>query len=99
MGGGDVKVFAALGCLGGLMLGLEVLLYTMFAAMIVSIFILAGRGQLKLVLANVGRILVNPLLPKDKKLRLERRDMHQLRLGLSILMGTAMAIGCDYALV
>ena len=99
MGGGDVKIFAALGGLGGLMLGLEVMLYSLCVAMVLSLFVMAKQGHLKVVMANVGRILVNPLLPKDRKMSLERRKMHQMRLGLSILLGTALALGSDYALV
>ena len=99
MGGGDVKIFAALGGLGGLMLGLELMLYSFFAAMVLSLFVMARHGHLKVVLANVGRILANPLLPQDRKMSLERREMHQMRLGFSIFLGTALALGSDYALV
>ncbi len=99
MGGGDVKLFAALGGLGGLMLGLESLLYCMMAAMVVALITMAFHGHLKVVLTNVWKILSNPFLPKDRRRILDRSEMHQLRLGVSILIGTAIALGYHYEII
>jgi prepilin peptidase CpaA len=99
MGGGDLKLFAALGGLGGLTLGLESLLYSMMAASVVALLTMAFRGQLTVVLLNVWRILSNPFIPKKLRKGLQRNEMHQLRLGSSILIGTCFALGSQYAII
>ncbi len=99
MGGGDLKLFAALGGLGGLTLGLESLLYSMMAASVVAILTMAFRGHLKVVLVNVWRILSTPFIPKQRRKGLQRNEMHQLRLGASILIGTCFALGYQHAII
>ena len=99
LGGGDVKLFAGLGGLGGITLGLEVLMYSLIAAMFVAVLLMAARGQLTVIAINVGRIIANPFLPKNRRKPPERNEMHQFRLGLSILAGTAFTLGYNYGLV
>ena len=99
MGGGDVNLFAAIGGFGGVLMGLEIMMYSMMVAMVISIFTLAYHGQLFVLVRNIGRILANPFLPKDRRKKAEQSEMHTLRLGPSILAGAGVALGYSYGLV
>ncbi|MCP4444751.1 MAG: prepilin peptidase [Myxococcales bacterium] len=97
LGGGDVKLFAGVGGLAGITLGLEVLLYSLGVAMVLAIVTMARQGHLQEVLRNVWRIISNSFLPKSRRKSLVKNEMHQLRLGLSIFLGTCLAVGYQYA--
>lgn len=99
LGAGDVKLFAALGGLGGFTMGFELLMYSMLAAVAIALITMGIQGHLIVILKNVGRMLSNPFLPKKHRKAAERSQMHQLRLGLSIFVGTAVALGYQYAVV
>jgi prepilin peptidase CpaA len=92
IGGGDVKLFAALGALGGLSLGIEAQLLGLTTGVVFAVFALARKRQLFDLLANTLRLASNPLLPKVKRRPVEPTAMHSLRLGLPILIGTVLAV-------
>lgn len=62
IGGGDVKLFAALGAFAGTTSGLEIELSSFLVLAVFALIQLAFRGQLLTVLCNVVRILLRPFL-------------------------------------
>ena len=91
MGGGDVKLFAALGAVMGfdLLAGLEIELVSLIAAMVIAIGHLALRGGLLRTLGNALRVAVNPLLPSQRRAAIGPELMTTIRMGGPILVATA----------
>ncbi|RMH36660.1 MAG: hypothetical protein D6689_22015, partial [Deltaproteobacteria bacterium] len=91
-GGGDVKLLAALGALGGIGIGLEAQLFGFAVAAIASLVKLAWHGQLWRTFANAARLAVNPVLPGRLRRPIAPEAMATIRLGVPILAGTALAV-------
>jgi len=92
IGGGDVKLFAALGAVGGLQLGLEAELLGLGAASILALVMMAWRGALRRTLANVFRVATNPIVPKRMRAEVTHEMMTSMRLGFPVLVGTVTAV-------
>ncbi|MCA9607099.1 MAG: prepilin peptidase [Myxococcales bacterium] len=92
MAGGDVKLFAALGAIGGLYLGLEAQFLSLVAASIYAIGQLAWNGRLLNSLGNSVFIGLNPVLPRRFRKTIAPELMHRIRLGAAVLLGTSIAI-------
>jgi prepilin peptidase CpaA len=92
MGGGDVKLFAALGGLGGPRLGLEIELLALACAFFWGIAMLAYRGHLARALANSGRLLINLVLPAKHQRPVASEQLTSLRIGSAIFAGTLIAV-------
>jgi len=90
IGGGDVKLFAALGALCMPRAGVELQMYSFFAAALIAPARLAYDGKLFRTLRNSLLLMVNPFLPKSKKRTVEVEMMSWLRLGPAILIGVAI---------
>ena len=92
MGGGDVKLLAALGATAGFDLagGIEIQLIAILAAMFVCFAALAWKGLLLKTVANAVSQSINPILP----VRWRRRPcaaLHtQIRMGSAILFATVV---------
>ncbi|MGB5266243.1 MAG: A24 family peptidase [Polyangiales bacterium] len=90
MGGGDVKLFSALGAVMGfdLLLGVEIQLLAFVAALVVASAALAWKGALTSTLRNAVAVGLGPLLPR----RLRREPCNELaapiRMGTPILAAT-----------
>jgi prepilin peptidase CpaA len=95
-GGGDVKLFAALGAIAGVSLGLEAQLLTFAGAAALSLARLAWRGRLLATLANSTFLALNPLLPARHRRALAPEVMAVVRLGGFAFAGTLLAIGLRY---
>jgi prepilin peptidase CpaA len=84
IGGGDVKLLAALGALLGPTMGLE----TEFGAFILlaafALIQLAFRGQLLRVLGNAVYLTVNPVLPRKWRKSVQIDDLTEMRMGPAI---------------
>lgn len=89
IGGGDVKLFAALGALLGTLNGVEAEFYACVAAAIIALGQLAYQGKLLRVLGNTFALAVNPLLPKDKRREVPPEQLTWARFGPAIFLGTA----------
>jgi prepilin peptidase CpaA len=87
IGGGDVKLFAALGALCRPMIGVEAEMYGFFAAALIAPARLAYDGKLFRTLKNAALLMVNPFLPKDKKHAIEQEMMTWFRMGPAIFVG------------
>lgn len=92
IGGGDVKILAAIGALCQPSLGLEVELYTFVAAMVIAPARLAYDGKLLTTLKNTGFLMLNPILPKEKRRTVEPEVMSWFRLGPCMLIGAAVTV-------
>jgi prepilin peptidase CpaA len=100
MGGGDVKVFGALGAITGfdLLVGIEIQLGAVVVAMLVACGVLAWKGALLRTLGNAFMLGLNPLLPT--RWRQEPCDMMSvpIRMGGAIFVATGL-FAAPYLLV
>ncbi len=92
MAGGDVKLFAALGGLTGIFVGVEAQFFSFLAAAILALGQLAWKGLLFKTLANAGRIAFNPLLPEKYRRAVSTENLNEFRLGAAIFTGTIVAL-------
>jgi len=91
-GGGDVKLFAAIGAVAGLMVGLEAEFFSFLIAALLSLGKLAWDGKLLRTLTNSLFLALNPILPKKWKREISRELMTKVRIGISALLGTGLAV-------
>jgi prepilin peptidase CpaA len=91
IGGGDVKLFAALGALLRTLIGVEAEFYAFIAAAVLSLGHLAYQGKLLRVLGNTFMLAVNPFLPRDRRREITPEMMTWARFGPAIFVGTAAA--------
>lgn len=87
IGGGDVKLFAAIGALFRTSVGVEAEMYCFMAAALIAPAHLAYEGKLFLTLKNSFLLVVNPFLPQGKRRVVETTSMSWIRLGPAILVG------------
>lgn len=90
IGGGDVKLLAAVGALLQWRLGLEAEMYSFFAAGLTAPAFLAYEGKLFRTIKNTALLAVNPLLPKKKRRQVEPALLTWFRFGPAIFIGTAL---------
>jgi prepilin peptidase CpaA len=92
MGGGDLKLFAALGALCQPMIGIEAETYAFVVAALVAPARLAYQGRLFAVLKNTFALLMNPLRSAKAKREVPPEMMTWFRLGPSIFIGMVAAL-------
>lgn len=93
MGGGDLKLFAAIGALCHPMLGIEIQLYALVVAAVVAQARLVYDGRLFRVLGGSAALLLNPFRPKEKRREPPAEAMVWFRLGPAIFAGSLFALG------
>lgn len=91
LGGGDVKLFAALGALLSTLIGVEAEFYACLAACILALGQFAYHGKLLRLLANTFALAINPLLPKDRRREIPTEQLTWTRFGPAIFAGTLAA--------
>jgi prepilin peptidase CpaA len=84
IGGGDVKLFAALGALLGPTLAIEAEFGAFTLLAVFALIQLAYRGRLLRVLGNAASILLNPLLPRKWRRDIQSESMTEMRMGPAI---------------
>jgi prepilin peptidase CpaA len=92
IGGGDVKVFAALGALCQPMYGLEAETYAFIAAALIAPAQLAYKGVLLQTLGRSFALVANPLRKPENRTEIPAEMMTWFRLGPSIFLGTLMTL-------
>lgn len=88
MGGGDLKLFAALGALLQPLLGIETEAYGFFAAALIALARLAYQGRLFAVLGATFALMANPMRSRDNRREIPREALTWFRLGPAIFVGT-----------
>jgi prepilin peptidase CpaA len=92
IGGGDVKLFVALGALLQPVLGVEAQMYGFFAGAILAPARLAYEGKLLATIKNSFAIGANFFLPKARQRSVDAAALSWFRLGPAIFLGVALAI-------
>jgi prepilin peptidase CpaA len=85
LGGGDLKLFAAIGLCAGPGVGLDIQLWAHLLAVGFLPLYLLGRGNARSVLRNTGRLLVNLFLPAQKRKPVARTELSSFRFAPAIL--------------
>jgi len=92
MGGGDVKLLAALGALGGPQLGLEIEMLGLCFAAAWGVVLLARRGALRKTLLSSLLLVVNFFLPARMRRPMPTAEMMPMRLGAPLFLGTVVGL-------
>ena len=95
MGGGDVKLLAAIGALLGFRLGLDAEFYGFVVGALYVPAKLAWQGRLFSTVTGALRALVNPFRAKASRVAPPEALKMRVRLGPAICMGTLVA--CAFA--
>lgn len=90
IGGGDLKLLAALGALLQTVMGIEAEMYGFFSAALVAPAVLAYQGKLTSTLKNALTIFFNLFLPKAKRRSVEESALSWFRLGPALFFGVAL---------
>jgi prepilin peptidase CpaA len=96
MGGGDVKLFGAIGAIGGAYLGIEIELYSFVAVSVYALIVLGWRGRLGRTLANSAVTLLNLFLPRARRRPIAGETMTPLRLGGAILAASVYCLALQH---
>lgn len=91
IGGGDVKLFIALGALLEPLVGVEAQMYGFFAGAILAPARLAYEGKLFTTMKNALVIGANLFLPAAKQRSVDAAVLSWFRLGPAIAIGVALA--------
>lgn len=91
IGAGDVKLFAAIGALAQVLLGIEAEVYSFFAVAFIAPARLAYDGKLLRTLRNSLVLMRNSFVPKGMRIPLENEAMTEFRMGPAIVLGTLVA--------
>jgi prepilin peptidase CpaA len=91
IGGGDLKLLAALGAILRPVAGIEAEFYAFLVAMLIAPARLAYEGKLFRVLGNTVALALNPFLPQHRKRKISPEMMTTMRFGPAIFVGTCGA--------
>jgi prepilin peptidase CpaA len=92
MGGGDVKLFAALGALVGPGMGLEIELLSLSIAFGYGLCVMAWNGRLLASLRQSGVLVGNMFLPSSRRRDVPAESLTTLRIGAAIFAGSCLAV-------
>lgn len=92
IGGGDVKLLAAIGALCSLSVGIECEFYAFIAAALYAPGRLAYEGKLLRTLGNTMTLVVNPLLPKARRKKIVPEMLTEMRFGPAVALGTLVGV-------
>jgi prepilin peptidase CpaA len=91
LGGGDVKLFAAMGALLGAMVGLHAETYAFVFGMVWALVVVVRGGRLASTLGNIAALVRAPMNEPAEKRRAAREKMTSIRFGPAIFLGTVFA--------
>jgi prepilin peptidase CpaA len=92
IGGGDVKLFAAIGALCQPMIGLEIEVYAFVAAALIAPAKLAYQGVLLQTIGRSFALVINPLRKPENRKEIPSEVMTWFRLGPAIFLGAATTL-------
>lgn len=96
IGGGDVKLFAAMGAVTGIQLGIQIELVAFVVGAVYALGRLAWEGKLLRTLGNSLYLGLNPLLPRKWRRQVTPELMSTVRMGGPILIATALSVAIKY---
>lgn len=88
MGGGDVKLYAAIGALAGPLLGTEILLLSTALAGLQAVVMIARMGRLREATRTTFQLLVNSVRRPSQRVPIPVESRIPMRLGPAIAFGT-----------
>lgn len=92
IGGGDVKLAAAIGALAGPMQGLEIEFAALLALAFLALARLAYQGKLGRVFGNIVCLLLNPLRAKAHRRTIAPENLTEMRMGPGIAVGVLVVL-------
>lgn len=92
IGGGDLKLCAAIGALLQPMIGIEAEMYGFFAAAFFAPAQLAYQGKLLSTMKNTFALGANLFLPQAKRKSVDEATLTWFRLGPPLFLGTAFTV-------
>lgn len=99
IGGGDVKLFAAIGAVAGFRTGMEIQLLSFTLAALYSLGRLVWEGKLIKTFINVSRLMSRWMLPRAWRRDIPLKTMSCVRLGGAILAAVICVIMNDFYLI
>ncbi len=97
IGGGDVKLFAALGALLGPRVGLEAQMLGFLSLALGALLLLAWRGELIAVLWSTVRLATGWMLPPRWRRPPSEAALTTMRMGPAIALGTCLVLALELA--
>jgi len=98
IGGGDVKLAAAIGSLSGPMQGLEIEFAALVALALLALARITYDGKLGRVLSNVFFIVTNPLRPRARRKAIDPESLTEMRMGPGIAVGVLVVLASEHLL-
>jgi len=92
MGGGDLKLYAAIGALCHPLLGIEIQMYSLVVAAVAAQARLAYEGRLFRVLGGSLALLINPFRREEKRKAPPPEAMVWFRIGPAIFVGAVLSL-------
>jgi prepilin peptidase CpaA len=96
IGGGDVKLAAAIGALCGPMQGLEIEFAALSVLMFLALVRITYDGKLTRVLGNVACLLTNPLRPRARRKAIAPETLTEMRMGPSFALGVLLVLFSEH---
>ncbi len=96
MGGGDVKLFAALGALCGFSVGLNMVFLSFVAAVLFAVVSVVYHGKFFTMMRNVGTIVTNMFRPAAKRKVVPAEALTHHRMGPAILVGVCFQLFLEW---
>jgi prepilin peptidase CpaA len=96
MGGGDVKLLAAVGAFVGPITGLSVELSAFIAMALFSPIRLAYEGKLLAVLGNTLALVANPFLPKQRRREVPRELLTAFKFGPAVFVANVVVVAAHW---
>jgi prepilin peptidase CpaA len=87
IGGGDVKLFIALGAVLRPLMGGEAEIWGFLATGLIAPFLLAYQGKLFKTVTNAVFLIVNPFLSKERRREVVPQERSWFRMGPAIFLG------------
>jgi len=97
MGGGDVKLMAAVGALKGYPFVVSALFYSLLVGVVIGVAMLIWNRKTLRTLKNMFYVIGSRVLKSIPKQNIDREQTQKLPFGLAIVLGTIWAMIVGYA--
>jgi prepilin peptidase CpaA len=97
MGGGDVKLMAAVGALKGYPFVVSALFYSLIVGVVIGVAMLIWNRKTQRTFKNLFFVVGSRLSPMIPKRDIKREETQKIPFGLAIVLGTVWAMIMGYA--